>query len=172
MIFVYGANNQKGPYKAGYLSKKNHVTSPRTYRHYFELRNHILSWYESAESKYSPLDSIDLKVITRIEASHSKKFGIRLHSKRHHYTIVADSEVSQKEWMDELKKGSFMAHHSGNSVRIVLPFTRIDSIEKPSVFQFAENIKVRLLESDDPNDPAEEVCNKFFFFVIDFDTKH
>ncbi|KAI9342411.1 hypothetical protein BD770DRAFT_204796 [Pilaira anomala] len=151
---------KKGPYKAGYLTKKNHITSPRTYRYYFELRNHVLSWYSSAETKYSPLNSIDLKYVVKIEPSRLKKYGIRLSTvNSHHYTLIADTELSQKEWMDELRKGVFVAQHSGNSVRIVLPFTKIAVVEKPSVFQFANNIKIRFV---DDNTDGEDYYFAFF----------
>ncbi|GAA5812088.1 hypothetical protein MFLAVUS_005538 [Mucor flavus] len=151
---------KKGPHKSGYLSKKNHITSPRTYRYFFELKNHVLSWYSSAESKYSPLNSIDLKYVTKIEPSRLKKHGIRLHTAdSQNYTIIADSELSQKEWMDELRKGVFVAQHSGNSVRIVLPFTKIAFVEKPSVFEFANNIKIKFVD-----DIAEEEDYYFAFF--------
>jgi sterol 3beta-glucosyltransferase len=122
-----------------------------------------LSWYASAETKYSPLNSIDLKCITKIEPSKLKKLGIRLTTnKHHHYTIIADSELSQREWMDELQKGVFVAQHAGNSVRIVLPFSKITSVDKPSVFQFAANIKIKFQE--DANEPSsEDVCIMFIF---------
>lgn len=111
------------------------------------MGNHVLSWYSSAESKYLPLHSVDLKCITKIEASKLKKHGIRLTTTNsHHYIIIADSELSQKEWMDELRKGVFVAQHAGNSVRIVLPFSKITMVEKPSVFQFAANIKIKFMD--------------------------
>ncbi|CAO3656755.1 unnamed protein product [Mucor hiemalis] len=144
--------SKKGPYKGGYLSKKNHITSPRTNRYYFELRNHVLSWYRSAETKYLPLNSVDLKCITAIEPSKFKKYGIKLSTSSHHYTIIADSELSQKEWMDELQKGVFVAQHAGNSVRIVLPFSKITMVEKPSVFQFAANIKIKFMDDGGQED--------------------
>ncbi|GAN01566.1 glycosyltransferase family 1 protein [Mucor ambiguus] len=147
---------KKGPHKAGYLSKKNHVTSPRTYRYYFELRNHVLSWYASAETKYSPLNSVDLKCVIKIEPSKLKRFGIRLTTNTHsHHTIIADSEISQREWLDELRKGVFVAQHAGNSVRIVLPFSKIMTVDKPSVFQFAANIRIKFQE-----DVAEHAANQ------------
>ncbi|OBZ89256.1 Sterol 3-beta-glucosyltransferase [Choanephora cucurbitarum] len=160
---------KKGPYKAGYLSKKNHITSPRTYRYYFELKNHVFSWYASAETKYAPINSIDLKCITKIGPSRHKKHGIRLTTNtNHHYTIIADSELSQREWMDELRRGVFMAQHAGNSVRIVLPFSKITNVDKPLVFQFATSIRIRFqddLLSD--NSVGEE--DYYFSFFPDID---
>ncbi|KAI8368694.1 hypothetical protein BD560DRAFT_398455 [Blakeslea trispora] len=160
---------KKGPYKAGYLSKKNHITSPRTYRYYFELKNHVFSWYASAETKYSPINSIDLKCITKIEPSRHKKHGIRLTTNtHHHYTMIADSEISQREWMDELRRGVFMAQHAGNSVRIVLPFSKITNIDKPSVFQFATSIRIRF-QDDLLNDHSVGEEDYYFSFFPDID---
>ncbi|KAI8643219.1 hypothetical protein BD408DRAFT_415154 [Parasitella parasitica] len=159
---------KEGPHKAGYLSKKNHVTSPRTYRYYFELRNHVLSWYASAETKYSPLNSVDLKCIVKIEPSKLKRFGIRLTTNSHsHFTIVADSQVSQHEWLDELRKGVFVAQHAGNSVRIVLPFSKIMTVDKPSVFQFAANIRIKF--QDDLTDPGATGEDYYFAFFPDIE---
>lgn len=146
------------------MSKKNHVTSPRTYRYYFELRNHVLSWYASAETKYSPLNSVDLKCVIKIEPSKLKKFGIRLTTNTHsHHTFIADSDLSQREWLDELRKGVFVAQHAGNSVRIVLPFAKIMTVDKPSVFQFAANIRIKFQEDLAEGAQGEDVsvCMNF-----------
>ncbi|KAI8978503.1 hypothetical protein BDB01DRAFT_800156 [Pilobolus umbonatus] len=153
----------KGPYKAGYLSKKNHLTSPRLHRYYFELQDHVLSWYESAESKYAPLGSIDLKWVTTIDTCKLKNNGIKLTINQHHrYHFIADSDISQKEWLDEIRKAVFMAQQSGRSVRIVLPFSKITDIEKPSIFRFAGNIKIRVVDNEEISDQAEDYYFAFF----------
>lgn len=105
-----------------------------------------------------------MKYVTKIEPSRLKKHGIRLHTAdSHNYTIIADSELSQKEWMDELRKGVFVAQHSGNSVRIVLPFTKIALVEKPSVFEFANNIKIKFV--DDIAEEEDVSISKLLFFI-------
>jgi sterol 3beta-glucosyltransferase len=104
------------------------------------------------------LNSVDLKCITKIEPSKLKKLGIRLTTNKHyHYTIIADSELSQREWMDELRKGVFVAQHAGNSIRIVLPFSKIASVDKPSVFQFTANIKIKFQEDSSEPSSGEDV---------------
>lgn len=104
-----------------------------------------------------------MKCVTSVEPSKFKKYGIRLSTtSSNHYTIIADSELSQKEWMDELRKGVFVAQHAGNSVRIVLPFTKIAVVEKPSVFQFAANIKIKFVDDGG----QEEVSYLFFILII------
>ncbi|RCI02105.1 Sterol 3-beta-glucosyltransferase [Rhizopus stolonifer] len=144
---------KRGPRKAGYLTKKNHALS---YRYYFELSSHVLSWYESIESKYLPLKSIDLVHVMQIEPY--KKFGIRLQTDKDRFVFVADSKVSQKEWLDEMKRGIFLAQHAGNQINIVLSWNQVLSVEKPMVFQFAENIKIKAAE-DDINVAYQSIIN-------------
>ncbi|CAO3699786.1 unnamed protein product [Rhizopus microsporus] len=153
---------KKGPHKTGYLTKKNHVNSPRSFRYYFELSGHVLSWYESAESKYLPLNSVDLVGVIRIDMYKPKKFGIRLQTDTGRYFLFADSQVSQKEWFDELRKGIFLAQNSGSSIRVALPLANVIAIEKPSVFQFAENIKISISDGDDEREVIKEYYFAFF----------
>ncbi|KAG1638403.1 hypothetical protein G6F44_008868 [Rhizopus delemar] len=148
---------KKGPHKTGYLTKKNHVTSPRSFRYYFELSGHVLSWYESTESKYLPLNSIDLVNVVHLEPCKTKKFGIRLRTDSERILLIADSQVSYKEWLDELRKGVFLAQHTGNHMRIVLPLNKIIAIDKPLVFQFAENIKVRIASGNNSEDVNDDI---------------
>ncbi|KAI8982303.1 hypothetical protein BDF20DRAFT_834938 [Mycotypha africana] len=143
------------PFKTGYLSKRKHVTSPRTHRYYFELKHHILFWSSSADTKYSPLGSIDLRYIIKIETSN------------HIHTLMADSEVSRREWMDELTRGVFMAQHVENRVRIILPLAKISSIDKSPIFQFTVNIRFRFCE-----DPTDEDKKYYFAFFPDVDEAH
>lgn len=75
-----------------------------------------------------------------------KKFGIRLQTDKDRFVFVADSKVSQKEWLDEMKRGIFLAQHAGNQINIVLSWNQVLSVEKPMVFQFAENIKIKAAE--------------------------
>lgn len=133
------------------------MNSPRSFRYYFELSGHVLSWYESAESKYLPLNSVDLVGVIRIDMYKPKKFGIRLQTDTGRYFLFADSQVSQKEWFDELRKGIFLAQNSGSSIRVALPLANVIAIEKPSVFQFAENIKISISDGDDEREVIKEV---------------
>ncbi|KAI9274259.1 hypothetical protein BY458DRAFT_507734 [Sporodiniella umbellata] len=165
---------KKGPRKSGYLTKKKRMSSPRSFRYYFELSGHVLSWYESIESRYLPLKSIDLVHVILIEPHKSKrnKFGIRLQTDSDRFILIADSEISQKEWLDELQKSVFLAQHAGNQMRIVLKHEKIVSIEKPMIFQFAENVKVKALEDEGTKDRTHTqrvlTCSKYYFaFFLD-----
>ncbi|KAF7722401.1 Sterol 3-beta-glucosyltransferase [Apophysomyces ossiformis] len=124
--------------------------------------NHALSWYESAESKYLPIETIDLSHVLEIEEG--KGFGIKITAAQKTFKLTADSEVSQKEWMDELQRGVFIAKNMGTNVRIMLPFNKMGEVTKSSAFEFAEYIKIRIVDEEDNNDQKDEY---FFSFFID-----
>ncbi|ORY94249.1 hypothetical protein BCR43DRAFT_496118 [Syncephalastrum racemosum] len=148
------------PRKVGYLSKKNHRASPRSYRYFFELRNHVLSYYESAENKYVPLDNIDLKQVIDIRESKTRKFGFQVVGTQGRWLLAADSEVSQKEWMDELRRGVFIAKNTGNSVRLVLPYAKMAKVNKTAAFEFAEYIRIKVT---DPGEVDEQPHDEYYF---------
>ncbi|KAG2219727.1 hypothetical protein INT45_007766, partial [Circinella minor] len=153
--------------KTGYLFKKVHRTSPLSSRSYFQLKNHVLSWYNSAEDKYEPIDSIDLKHIIDVQDSSVRKFGFQIVGEKRHWILAADSEVSQKEWMDELRRAIFIAHNSGNSVRIILPFPRISNISRNFAFKFAQYIRIKLSHMNNLNNLDDEVSLFLYLFMHD-----
>lgn len=67
--------------------------------------------------------------------------------------------------MDELQKGVFVAQHAGNSVRIVLPFSKITMVEKPSVFQFAANIKIKFMDDGGQEDVSNILLSHYFILT-------
>ncbi|KAG0176027.1 Sterol 3-beta-glucosyltransferase [Apophysomyces sp. BC1034] len=144
----------KKPRKAGYLSKKPNWKQPGLYRYYFVLQNNALSWYESAESKYLPIETINLNHVVEIEER--KGFGIKIVTEQKSFKLIADSEVSQKEWMDELQRGVFVTKNVGSSVRIMLPFNKMSEVTKSSAFEFAEYIKIRITDVEDADEQADE----------------
>ncbi|KAI8150281.1 hypothetical protein BJV82DRAFT_662362 [Fennellomyces sp. T-0311] len=155
--------------KEGYLYRKAHRTSPLSQRSYFQIKNYVLSWYNSAEDKYLPIDSIDLKQAIDIQDSTTRKFGFRIVSEKRSWSFAADSEVSQKEWMDELRRATFMARNAGSSVRIVLPFPRITNINRIAAFKFAEYIHVKLGDISE----AENLDDAYnFAFFPDIETAY
>ena len=45
------------------------------------------------------MDSIDLKYAIDVQDSSVRKFGFQIIGEKRHWTLAADSEVSQKEWL-------------------------------------------------------------------------
>ncbi|KAI7873656.1 UDP-Glycosyltransferase/glycogen phosphorylase [Lichtheimia hyalospora FSU 10163] len=160
-------SKEDGPRKSGYLYKKNYRASPLSYRYYFQLRNHVLSWYDSAENTYEPLGSIHLRHATDIRESRTRSFAFQIVGKRRRCMLIADSKVSQKEWMDDLRRAIFMARNSGNSVRIVLPFNKMAKLNKTAAFRFAEYIRVKVDQVSDTEDASDEYYFAYFSDIND-----
>lgn len=62
--------------------------------------------------------------------------------------------------MDDLRRAMFIAKNDGNSVRIVLPFTKITAIQKSSAANFVEFIKMDISDEDNSNETNDSVSNK------------
>ncbi|KAL0076355.1 hypothetical protein J3Q64DRAFT_1666352 [Phycomyces blakesleeanus] len=163
-VCFYAALPGKDAQKTGYLSKKKHRTSPRLTRFYFELRNHVLSWYESAESKYRPLGTIHLEQIIQVEESSTKPLGIILATDSRRFELHADSDVSQKEWqvLEELQRAVFMAKNTGSTVRIVIPLAKITQIEQVQAFEFVDYLNIKFADLDEMGDQSDEYFFAFF----------
>ncbi|CAO3582891.1 unnamed protein product [Absidia cylindrospora] len=143
-FFAILPSKDSAPKKSGYLTRKKHRASPLKSRHYFILEDYYLSWYHSAENHYQPLGIIELKTVTNIRDARRKPLAFTITTPTGKYSFIADSEISKKEWMDDLRRAVFMAKNDGNCVRIILPFSKAITIRKASAFDFAEYIKVSI----------------------------
>ena len=74
-------------------------------------------------------------------------FSIVTHQRAYHFR--ADSPSSAKEWVKTLQKVIFRSHNEGDSVKISLPVENIIDIEKSPVIDFAETLKIRVVDSDE-----------------------
>ncbi|CAO3618073.1 unnamed protein product [Cunninghamella blakesleeana] len=153
---------EHAPYRSGYISKKNHRTSPCSYRYHFVLSNHVLSWYNSAENHYEPLGNIKIEDVIDVRASKSRKYGFKIITPAKKYHFTTDSHLSLKEWVDDLRRDMFIAKNDGNSVRITLPFTKITSIQKLSEVNFVEYIKLDISDEDGYKDTNDSYYFSFF----------
>ncbi|ORZ15729.1 hypothetical protein BCR42DRAFT_415793 [Absidia repens] len=144
-------SKDSAPKRSGYLSQKKHRASPLHSRHYFILEQCYFSWYHSAEHHYQLLGIIELKTVTNIRNSRRKPLAFTIITSAGKYSFVADSEISKKEWMDDLRRSVFMAKNDGNCVRIILPFSKAITISKASAFDFAEYIKVSISDLQQPS---------------------
>ncbi|KAI9318701.1 hypothetical protein BX666DRAFT_1533324 [Dichotomocladium elegans] len=97
---------------------------------------------------YEPLGSLDLRDATGVRPSRIRTFAFQImNNKRRQLMLIADSEVSRKEWMDELQRAVFMARNSGTSVRLVMPFSKIEKLNKTAAYNFAQYIRTSMLRS-------------------------
>lgn len=65
------------------------------------------------------------------------------------YQFKADSAVSAKEWVRSIQKVIFRTHNEGNSVKISLPIQNVLEIEESAILDFANTVKVRVIDNDE-----------------------
>lgn len=74
------------------------------------------------------------------------------------YQFKADSAASAKEWVRSIQKVIFRTHNEGNSVKISLPIQNVLEIEESSILDFADTVKVRVIDNDETF-AIDEVCH-------------
>ncbi|OZJ03357.1 hypothetical protein BZG36_03000, partial [Bifiguratus adelaidae] len=149
--------------KSGFLSKRSRRTTLFT-RVFFELKNGILTWYETAKDKHWPLGNLDLKYVLEVRHSKKTEYGFRLITPGKNIALAADTKESMVEWINALQVAIFRAKNSGDSLKVALPFSNVLDIEKTSAMEFAEFIKVQTLED------AQSYAMDEYYFAYFVDT--
>lgn len=141
--------------RTGYLSKKGRTNS-KYKRHWFSLKGDVLSYYSEASNQYFPSGNVDLRygisaaLITEKEKGKQKEstdFSVTTDHRT--YVFRADTATSAKEWVQSLQKTIFRSHNDGDSVKISLPVENIIDFEESPVVEFAETVKIRVIENED-----------------------
>ncbi|GJN87689.1 hypothetical protein Rhopal_000644-T1 [Rhodotorula paludigena] len=147
-FYAYLAQKEGATIRSGSLSVRSSRT--RRYRkHWFVLKDSVLSWFPSSTDPYFPDGHIDLHYCIAVEPSsfHKHHFKVSTADKKWHFS--ADSEASRDEWVKTLKKVVFRSQNEGESVKIAIPLETIIDVEKSSSLEFAETIRVRVYDADE-----------------------
>ncbi|KAF2402344.1 hypothetical protein EJ06DRAFT_335003 [Trichodelitschia bisporula] len=138
--------------KSGYLAKRGH-RNPRYNRYFFELKGDVLSYYEDPTKIYYPSGKIDLRlgISATVNDKDKAKDGtyFTLSTDKRDYMFKADTSNSAKEWVKILQKVIFRSHNDGDSVKISLPIDNIMDIEDNPVLDFADTVKIRVIDNDE-----------------------
>ncbi|KAI8148737.1 hypothetical protein BJV82DRAFT_196949 [Fennellomyces sp. T-0311] len=118
-------------------------------RYYFELKNDVLEWHESATDMYSPKGKVDLKDALAVRTSKKREHGFKIITMNKTWHIQADTHAAMLEWINMLQKAIFKAKNAGNSVKVSLPFENILDIEQTEAFEFQQFIQIRAVGIDD-----------------------
>ena len=155
--------------KSGYLSKKGKQTRKYS-RYWFTLKGDVLSYYTDPSALYFPSGNIDLRYGISAALSTSKdkskdvtSFTVTTHQRT--YYFKADSPASAKEWVKTLQKVIFRSHNDGDSVKISLPIENVIDIEESPVVDFAETVKIRIVDSDETY-AIDEVFTMSLFLLL------
>ncbi|QRW14842.1 glycosyltransferase family 1 protein [Ceratobasidium sp. AG-Ba] len=145
-FFAHMPTREDQVLKSGTMSKKAQRTK-RWNKHWFVLKNDVLSWYQSSSDPYFPHGNVDLRYAISCDAHHEK--GIRLRTNQKTITLQADSVPSRDEWVKAIRKVIFKAQNMGESVKIAIPYSVIDGVEKSSAMDFSETIEVKVIDKDE-----------------------
>lgn len=114
----------------------------------------MLSYFADPSDLYFPSGNIDLRYGISAALSESKEkakdltsFSVITNQRTFHFK--ADSNASAKEWVKTLQKVIFRSHNDGDSVKISLPIENVIDIEENPVIEFAETLKIRVIDSDE-----------------------
>ena len=84
---------------------------------------------------------------TREKSKDTTSLSVVTHERT--YYFKADSAASAKEWVKTLQKVIFRSHNDGDSVKISLPLENVIDIEESPVIEFAETLKIRVVDNDE-----------------------
>lgn len=153
--------------KTGYLSKRG-KSNPKYRRYWFELKGDVFTYYSNPSDRYFPQGNIDLRygisaALSDDKERDGKDFSVTTDHRTYYFR--ADSAMSAKEWVKTIQKTIFRSHNDGDSVKISLPMENIIDIEDSPVVDFAETIKIRVVENDD----SYAIDEYFFSFSFGID---
>jgi sterol 3beta-glucosyltransferase len=112
----------------------------------------VLSYYTNPSELYFPRNRINLQYAISAETAESGKKGeeettFMVTTDERKYQFKADSVASAKEWVKSIQKVIFRTHNEGNSVKISLPIHNVIEIEESSILDFADTVKVRVVDN-------------------------
>lgn len=152
-FYAYLPKKSNAVAKTGYLSKRG-KNNPKYRRYWFSLKGDVFTYYSNPSDLYFPQGNIDLRygISASLSAEKSaekdgKDFSVTTNQRT--YCFRADSATSAKEWVKSLQRTIFRSHNDGDSVKISLPVDNVIDIEESPVVEFAETVKVRIIESGD-----------------------
>ncbi len=160
-FYAYLPKKSASVAKTGHLSKRGRQ-SRKYSRYWFTLKGDVLSYYSNLSDLFFPAGNIDLRYSIsaslaeeKDKAKTSKEFSLTTDHRTYHFK--ADSHSSAKDWVKNLQKVIFRSHNDGDSVKISLPIENVIDVEESPVVDFAETLKVRVVESGDSY-AIDEVC--------------
>ncbi|KAF1963360.1 sterol 3-beta-glucosyltransferase [Byssothecium circinans] len=137
--------------KTGYLFKRGRS---KYNRYWFTMKGDVLAYYTSPTELYFPRNRINLQYAISAEVLEAKDktkdetiFVVTTDERK--YQFKADSAVSAKEWVRSIQKVIFRTHNEGNSVKVSLPIQNVLEIEESTILDFAETVKVRVIDNDE-----------------------
>lgn len=114
-FFAHLPSREDQVLKSGSISKRAQRTK-RWIKHWFILKNDVLSWYQSSSDPYFPKGVVDLRYAISCDTVGEK--DIRLRTNQKTIRLSADSVPSRDEWVKAIRKVMFKAQNMGDSVKV------------------------------------------------------
>ncbi|KAH9911427.1 uncharacterized protein BXZ73DRAFT_93381 [Epithele typhae] len=140
-FFAHLPSREDQVLKSGMLFKKAQRTK-RWIRHWFVLRNDVLSWYQSSSDPYFPHGVVDLRYAISCEPVDEK--DIRLRTNQKSIRLSADSVPSRDEWVKAIKRVMLKAQNAGDSIKIAIPYTTVVDVDRSNAMDFSETIEIKV----------------------------
>ncbi|KAI0768591.1 hypothetical protein BD413DRAFT_563204 [Trametes elegans] len=141
--------------KSGLLFKKAQRTK-RWIRHWFVLKNDVLSWYQSASDPYFPHGVVDLRYAISCEPVNEK--DIRLRTTQKSIRLSADSVPSRDEWVKAIRKVILKATNMGDSIKIAIPYPAVVDVDRSNAMDFSETIEIKVQDRN-----SDLALDSYFF---------
>lgn len=153
--------SQKDVGKTGFISKRGRS---KFNRYWFVLKGDVLSYYNDAINVYFPRNRLNLRhaisaSVVDPKDKNKEATSFILETDRKTYTFKADSAASALEWVRAIQKSIFKTHNDGHSVKISLPLKNVLDVEENPLLDFADTIKVRVIDNDETYAIDEVGCS-------------
>ncbi|KAI1797585.1 UDP-Glycosyltransferase/glycogen phosphorylase [Ganoderma leucocontextum] len=155
-FFAHLPSREDQVLKSGSLFKKAQRTK-RWIRHWFILKNDVLSWYQSASDPYFPHGVVDLRYAITCEPINEK--DIRLRTNQKSIRLSADSVPSRDEWVKAIRRVMLKAQNMGDSIKIAIPYPTVVDVEISSAMDFSETIEIKV------QDKTTDLALDSYFFA-------
>ncbi|KAI0757283.1 hypothetical protein C8Q80DRAFT_1265234 [Daedaleopsis nitida] len=142
--------------KSGSLMKKAQRTK-RWIRHWFVLKNDVLSWYQSASDPYFPHGVVDLRYAITCEPVGQK--DIRLRTNQKSIRLSADSVPNRDEWIKAIRKVMLKAQNMGDTIKIAIPYPAVVDVDRSNAMDFSETIEIKV------QDKSMDLALDSYFFA-------
>ncbi|TBU34937.1 UDP-Glycosyltransferase/glycogen phosphorylase [Dichomitus squalens] len=154
-FFAHLPSREDQVLKSGFLFKKAQRTK-RWIRHWFVLKNDVLSWYQSASDPYFPHGVVDLRYAISCEPVNQK--DIRLRTNQKSIRLSADSVPSRDEWVKAIRKVMLKAQNNGDT-KIAIPYPTVVDVDVSGAMDFSETIEIKV------QDKTTDLALDSYFFA-------
>ncbi|KAI0639100.1 hypothetical protein C8Q77DRAFT_1045127 [Trametes polyzona] len=155
-FFAHLPSREDQVLKSGSLLKRAQRTK-RWIRHWFILKNDVLSWYQSASDPYFPHGVVDLRYAISCEPVNQK--DIRLRTNQKSIRLSADSAASRDEWVKAIRKVILKVTNMGDSIKIAIPYPAVVDVDRSNTMEFSETIEIKV------QDRSSDLALDSYFFA-------